>query len=112
MPRIKTDTIKLVADGREIDLKTSQRGNFALNRALRRPEGWDAFKDDPRKFAGRFGLDIDTAISDQLREHISDVATLDDLQAIGDPGGEVSATVWAVAVGAYSVTSTKIAVAF
>jgi hypothetical protein len=101
----------MVVDGKVINIKTAEKMNFELNKALVDPNNFKLFANDPKAFVKGYKLDIDTDISNQLSRKLKGVASLETLRSMsGD--GTVEATVWAVAVGAYSVASTKIAVAF
>lgn len=114
MPEIRANTLSLVADGREIQIKTPTKRNLQLNVALQNPGGFQEFARDPAAFAHRFDLEIDPAISARLADSLRDIPDLDTAdRVLGRPGPEtVGATLWAVAQGAYSVSSSKVAVAF
>ncbi|MEA2935863.1 MAG: hypothetical protein QOD74_2509 [Variibacter sp.] len=112
MPAIKTSKLSLVVDGKNVDLKTPEKRNNDLNLSLKNAGDFKAFTADPAGFASRFGLSIDKDIAAKLASSLSKFDSLASLQAAQDKGSLVAATVWAVAVGAYSVASTKIAVAF
>ena len=113
MPEIRTTTLDLIVDGKKINVKTHDKRNFELNKALANKENFAKFVSNPRDFVKTFKLDIDHDISAKLSDKLSGIANLEELIRIkgGDDGGG-DATVWAVAVGAYSMASTKIAVAF
>jgi hypothetical protein len=112
MPKIKAKTLDIVADGKVINVKTPDKLNFEMNKALQDPEKFKRFAADPRSFAKEYRLEIDQDISRQLSQKLKGIDSIDALGRIRGRGGEVEATVWAVAEGAYSVASTKIAVAF
>ncbi len=115
MPRIKAPTLSLDIAGKIIEVKKSSKRNFDLNKALLRPEDFQKFVTDPKSFAAKFDLAIDNDISATLSAKLDGMNSLDDLRSVlvtPDPFGPVGATLWAVAVGVYSVASTKIAVPF
>lgn len=114
MPRIKAPTMSLNIDGKIIDVKKRSKRNFELNKALMNPDSFQKFTADPRKFAAKYDFDIDNDISTALSTRLEGIKSRDELiNLVSIPDGDVvSATVWAVAKGAYSVASTKIAVAF
>ena len=113
MPEIRTTTLDLIVDGKKINVKTQEKKNFELNKALGNKDKFAKFVANPRDFVKAFKLDIDHDISAKLSDKLSGIGSLEELVRIrgGDDGGG-DATVWAVAVGAYSMASTKIAVAF
>lgn len=111
MSRISAKSLDLVADGKIINIKTPEKKNFELNKALLNDAEFAKFASNPKEFAKKYKLNIDKSVSDQLASKLNGINRIDDLARISrDDGGE--ATVWAVAVGAYSMASTKIAVAF
>ena len=118
MPEIRSTDLSITADGRVIEIKNARKGNFALNKAITRPEGFRNFAEDPAAFAASHGLNIDAEIGKALAASLKDVESLKDLHeivrggAFADPGGTVSCTLWAVAAGSFSVASSKVAVAF
>ena len=111
MPGIKTQSIDLLVNGKTIEIKNETRGNFALNKALMQPEQFQKFAANPQDFAAGFGLNIDKDIALQLSEMVGGFTSLEELRNAG-PDLTVAATAWAVAAGAYSVASSKIALAF
>ena len=113
MPEIRTTTLDLIVDGKKINVKTHEKRNFELNKALTNKDKFAEFVANPRDFVKAYKLDIDNDISARLSDKLSGIGSLEELVRIrgGDDGGG-DATVWAVAVGAYSMASTKIAVAF
>jgi hypothetical protein len=112
MPRLKTDSLDLVADGKVINIKTPERRNEELNRALLDPGEFANFAADPQSFAKQYDLDIDKTISDQLAAKLKGVRSLDELEVITMRGGEGDTTVWAAVAGSFSVSTAKVAVAF
>lgn len=115
MPRIKAPTLSLDIAGKIIEVKKPSKRNFDLNKALLRPEDFQKFVTDPKSFAAKFDLAIDDDIATTLSAKLDGLTNLNDLKTVlvsPDPFGPVGATLWAVAVGVYSVASTKIAVAF
>jgi hypothetical protein len=111
--RIKAKTLSMVVDGTStIDIKAQSKRGAELNRALLDPAKFAEFTKNPKEFAGRFDIKIDRDISDQLSTKLGGIDSLDTLNRYVNPGDEVGATVWAVASGAYSVATSKIAVAF
>lgn len=114
MSEIKTNTISLVVNGKTIEIKTPTKLNFELNKELATDGGFTAFVSDPQAFAKKYDLNIDADIANQLKTKLSGIKNLSEMQAyMGKGGGEggAGATAWAVAVGAYSIASTKIAIA-
>lgn len=111
--RIRANTLRLnVDDNKTIDVKVDSKRNAELNRALLNPEKFQEFSKNPKAFAEKYDLKIDKQISDQLVTKLDGIKDLDMLSKYVDPVSMRSATVWAVAVGAYSLASSKIAVAF
>jgi hypothetical protein len=111
MPKISGKMIDLVVDGKTINIKTVEKRNFDLNRALQEPANFKRFVKDPKAFAAEFGLNIDIGIAKQLGNRLRGIDSLQRVQGLGR-GDTVAATLWAVAAGVYSVASSKIAVAF
>jgi hypothetical protein len=112
---IPAKELALVIDGRQVDLKKPSKLNFELNKALAKPEGFRAFADDPEGFASGFDLKLDPDIAAALKNKlvgINDLNDLKDLLKNPQPINPQAATLWAVAEGAYSVASSKVAVAF
>lgn len=118
MPEIRSTRLGLSVDGRTIELKNERKGNFALNRALAKPEGFREFAANPAAFAAKYHFEIDETLSKQLAERLAGIESIRDLRDIvtgggfTDPADKVGATLWAVAEGSYSVSSSKVAVAF
>jgi hypothetical protein len=112
MPGIRSNHLSLQIDGKTVELKTMTRRNLDLNKALLDPAEFKKFAADPQEFAKQYDLNIDPHISAQLASRLSGVGSITDIQRITTDGGESGATAWAVAHGAYSIASTKIAVAF
>jgi len=111
--RIKAKTLKLVVDGnRTIDIKVESKRNAELNKAFQDPKQFVEFAKDPKKFAAGYGISIDREISDQLVTKLHGLESVEAVNRFVNPIDRVGATLWAVAVGVYSVASTKIAVAF
>lgn len=114
MAEIKTTTLSLLADGKTIEIKKPSKLNFEFNKALQDDAQFLKFANDPAAFAKTFDLTIDPSVSGALAGKLQGVKSLGDLQALyrGGDEGSAGATAWAVAVGAYSVATSKIAVAF
>ena len=115
MPRIKAPTLSLQIGDKIVEVKKPSKRNFELSRALIKPEEFKKFAADPKGFASNFDLKIDNDISTELKTRLNGIGSLDDLNAVivgPNPINPVGATLWAVAVGVYSITSTKVAVAF
>jgi hypothetical protein len=113
MAEVKASTLSLNVDGRIVDIKTPEKKNFELNAALQNPSDFREFAKDPAGFAKKFGLVIDKDISQQLSKKIASFDSLGNFQQfLKAGGGESEATLWAVAEGSFSVSSSKIAVAF
>jgi hypothetical protein len=114
MPRISAESLSLDVDGRKIDLKKPSRGNFELNKALLKPQGFKDFVNDPKAFAAKYELQIDDHIAGQLKQKLAGITSYDELQRVLATvgGGDAGATVWAIASSAYSVSTSKVAVAF
>ncbi|MFE4822250.1 hypothetical protein ACFRFU_38695 [Streptomyces sp. NPDC056704] len=115
MGEIRAQKIDLLLDGKTVQIKNDVRGNFAFNKAIQTPEGWQQFTEDPKSFAASHGLEIDPDIALRLKESLVGIESLDKARDTIRPGGignPVGATVWAIAEGAYSLSSSKVAVAF
>jgi hypothetical protein len=112
MPKITPTSLSLQVDGKSVELHSDTSKVFEMNKALANPTGFKDFANDPKAFAAKFGLGIDQQVSHQLKSKLTGVASLGELRAIHDGDGGNGATVWAVAGGAYSISSSKIAVAF
>jgi hypothetical protein len=76
-----------------------------LSSALQQKEHFDQFAANPKDFAARYGLHIDDGIASTLKERLSNVSSIKDVDASGD----VSCTAVAVAMGAAAAADTKIA---
>ncbi len=113
MSEIKVNTLSMLVDGKQIEIKKPSKLNFELNKALLTEQGFSDFKADPQAFAKKYDLSIDATLASQLKAKVSGVKNLNELQAIMREGeGGAGATAWAVAAGAYSVATSKVAVAF
>ena len=113
MAEIRASQLTILVDGKSIEIKNPSKLNLEFNKALIDPMQFQSFVADPKAFAERFDLQIDPEVSSALAEKLSGINSLDDLQMLRQGGDEVpGATVWAVAVGAYSVATSKIAIAF
>ena len=112
MPKTTPKTLSLNIDGKTVDVQTDSAKAFELNKALTEAATFKEFAKDPQAIASKFGLKIDTALSHQLKSQLAGAGSLADVKAIMPEHGGAGATVWAVAGGAYSVSSSKIAVAF
>ena len=110
MTKIQPKTLSLNIDGKTVELHHDAAQAFELNKALTDDAEFKAFAADPKSFAAKYHLNIDKAVADQLKSKLSGVACASALQQTS--GGGVQATVWAVAGGAYSFATSKIAVAF
>lgn len=111
--RIKAGTLRLTVDGnKSIDVKLASKRGAELNRALLDPANFKEFAADPKKFVGKFDFQIDRDISDQLTAKLTGIKDLEELKKFVNPIDPVASTVWAIAVGSYSLASSKIAVAF
>jgi hypothetical protein len=110
MAQAEPSTITLQLDGKTVEVKTPSPLNAQINDVLNDPKEFQSFASDPAAFTKRFGLSIDPDISNRLKESIGTAKSLDDLRS--GRGTPIAATVWAIAVAAYSLSSTKIAVAF
>ena len=111
MPKITPKSLSLQVDGKSVELHSDTSKVFEMNKALANPAGFKDFANDPKAFAAKFGLGIDQQVSHQLKGKLTGVGSLSELTALHGGGGN-GATVWAVAGGAYSISSSKIAVAF
>lgn len=111
--RLRADNISLNVDGKTIELKNAQLGNADLNTALDDPTKYKEFIADPKGFAAIYGLTIDDNAANHLSVVLSGTQNVSevDSKVFRDPS-RVGATVWAVASGSYSVSSSKVAVAF
>jgi len=111
--RIKAKTLKLTVDGnRTIDIKTESKRGAELNKDLMDPAKFAEFAKNPKQFAAKYDIAIDREISDQLSTKLHGLGSLEEVRRFVNPGDLVGATLWAVASGAYSVSSSKVAVAF
>jgi len=77
-----------------------------LSTDLQNPETFRAFAQDPKGFAGKYGIQIDDTVSGRLHEALDKA---DSLGAFQQDEGEVSCTAVAVAMGAAAVSDTKAA---
>lgn len=111
MPELKTETLTFLVNGKTIEIKKPSKLNFELNKELITDKGFNDFLADPQAFAKKFDLDIDEDLANQLKNKLSGLKSPKDLESLVRSGGD-GATAWAVAAGAYSVASSKIAVAF
>jgi hypothetical protein len=110
MAEIKATTLSLMIDNRRVDIESSQKLSAELSKALDDASNFRAFAADPAKFAASRGLTIDKDIASQLSAKLKGFNSVEELQRANKAAAP--ATVWAIAVGHYSVTTTKIAVAF
>lgn len=111
--RIKAQTLRLnVDDGKIIDVKVNSKRNSELNKALLDPAKFQEFSKNPKAFAAKYDIKIDREISDQLATKLDGINDMEMLKRFVNPIDLVGATVWAVAAGAYSLASSKVAVAF
>lgn len=111
--RIKAKTLKLTVDGNKtIDIKVDSKRGAELNKALIDPANFAEFAKNPKQFAAKYDLTIDQDISNQLIKKLHGLDSLEAVRRFVKPGDLVGATLWAVASGAYSVASSKVAVAF
>lgn len=104
--------VSLVLDGKVVEIKNEKRLNGDLNRSLLDDKNWDAFVSDPKSYTSKYGLVIDDSLSNQLHTQLKGLKSIDAARTALDRLGWRAATVWAVAAGAYSVSSSKVAVAF
>ena len=112
MPKIVPTSMSLQVDGKSIEIHSDKAKVFELNKALANAGNLKEFANDPRNFAAKYGLALDPQISGQLKSKLAGVNSMVELASIhGDDGG-AGATVWAVAGGAYSLATSKIALAF
>jgi hypothetical protein len=117
MARISPKTLNLVADGKTIEVKKPSKKNFELNKDLVDPQNFRDFVTDPKTFLAKYDLQVDADIASKLKEKLKGLNNLDDLSKVfpvhgGDPDNPRGATVWAVALGAFSFATSKVAVAF
>ena len=112
MPRISAKNLSLVVDGKSVEIKNPQKGNFDLNKSLLTDEGFAKFADNPQKFAKEHGLSIDKDISAVLASKMKGLKSLEEAHRILNPMEMRATTVWAVVSAAYSVATAKVAVAF
>lgn len=117
MPKGTThiEKLDLSIGGKSLAVKDDGDSARRLNQALRDPDDFAQFAADPAKFAKGHGLEISKDMAEQLKVALNGVESLQ--EAVGKVGmgrnpGDVMTTVWAVVAGAYSVASTKVAVAF
>jgi hypothetical protein len=113
MPKITPKSLSLHVDGKSVELHSDTSKVFEMNKALANSAGFKDFANDPKAFAAKYGLGIDQQVSHQLKGKLTGVGSLGELTAMqGSGDGGNGATVWAVAGGAYSISSSKIAIAF
>ncbi|UEP27019.1 hypothetical protein [Burkholderia sp. B21-007] len=108
MAEIKASSLSFVVDGKTIELKKPSKLNFELNKALLDDSQFAQFAQDPAAFAKNYDLNIDPDISAALAQKLQGVKSVRDLIDINAS----SATAWAVAEGAFSFASSKVAVAY
>lgn len=111
MPELKTNTLSFLVNGKTVEIKKPSKLNFELNKELHTDKGFADFLADPQAFVKKFDLDIDVDLANQLKNKLAGMRSVKDLEFY-TRGGENGATAWAVAAGAYSVATSKIAVAF
>ena len=111
MPVYTPKTLELAVDGKSIDLKSSRTAAHKINVALGDPAKFKSFAADPKGFLAGHGVAIADDLAAHLQSRLTGVISLDHLKTVSD-GDTPSATAWAVAVGAYSIASSKIAIAF
>jgi hypothetical protein len=111
MPVYTPKTLELAVDGKSIDLKSSRTAAHKINIALGDPAKFKSFAADPKGFLTGHGVTIADDIAAHLQSRLAGVNSIEHLRAISD-GNPVAATAWAIAAGAYSIASTKIAIAF
>lgn len=111
--KITPQTLHLVADGKTVELHGPNAQTFALNKALLDPKQFQAFSANPKQFAAGHGINIDDQLSQALSQKLTGVSSIGELQQITSAyDGGSGATIWAVAQGAYSISSSKAAVVF
>lgn len=111
MPVFTPKSLQLNVDGKSIDLNASKAAAHKINVALSNPAAFKTFSADPKSFLAGHGVTIGDDVASHIQSRLSGVASLEQLKIAGgdDPA---PATAWAVAVGAYSIASSKIAIAF
>ncbi|KDM90105.1 hypothetical protein [Photobacterium galatheae] len=112
MPRIKGDKISLLVDGKVIEVKNPSKLNWDLSKSLIKNDNFKEFAKDPKKYAAKFDLEIDADIAAKLTRRLEGFESLKEAEELFGFDPRVAATAWAVAAGAYSIASSKIAVAF
>jgi hypothetical protein len=113
MPVHTPAKLDLSADGHTIDLLASKKAAHRINVSLSDPTHFRTFSSDPKSFLDQHGVKISDELAGHLKSRLSGVGSLDQLKTAASKEGEGPAcTVWAVAGGAYSVSSSKVAVAF
>lgn len=106
MAEIKSSTIALMLDGKKIEIKNPTKLNLEFNKALIDDVQFSQFISDPAGFAQKFDLHIDPDIAIKLASTLKGLGSVRDLDKLTAGSG---ATAWAIAQGAYSLASTKIA---
>lgn len=112
MPEIKASEISLIVDGKNIGVKSPSKLNLELNKDLLDNTKFKQFSADPAGFAKNYDLDIHPDVSTALSAKLQNFSSLSDLHQFVQNFGGDGATAWAVASGSYSISSSKIAVAF
>lgn len=111
MGRVRAEKLVLIADGKEIELKNPSRKNIEINKALQDPAKFREFAIDPAKFLAGFDIRIDPEVSRELIAKLAGMSNLDDAKKLLEDNIS-TATIWAVAAGAYSTATGKILIAF
>lgn len=87
----------------------------SITDALKNPNEFPRFVADPKQFMQDYNITVQPELSNKLKDAFSSYNTLDEATTGvlgGGPGCEQCATLWAVAEGSYSVSSSKVAVAY
>lgn len=111
MKGINVKKLTLNLDGKTIEFKNlKKRGFTSLNKAVLTNEGYANFANNPKKFASQFGIVIDDELSNKLNSILKGSQSMEELKEAAS-GSIQQATLWAVVLGAYSIATTKVAVA-
>jgi hypothetical protein len=112
MPKYVPSSLSLSVEGKNVEIHHDTSKVFDLNKALTDQTKFKQFANDPKAFAAQYGLTIDHSVAGQLKTRLAGLDSLADVQSLTGGDGGDPATVWAIAAGSFSISSTKIAVAF
>ncbi|MER9684681.1 MULTISPECIES: hypothetical protein [unclassified Mesorhizobium] len=108
----ENNSINLNIDGKNVTIENAPQKIKELNTFLENEDNFKQFAQDPDASLKKFNMTVDPDFIDQLKNRLNGKTSIKDLQSKVGQGGEDNATLWAVAAGSYSISSSKVAVAF